>query len=90
VIAADSLLLFLAGVFNPVFSAYRMRETPKELMTRVATAWSVSNKSITPLFIALGGWLATLFGVREALFVAAILCLVSGVFLPWRERRQSA
>ncbi|HET9173483.1 MAG TPA: MFS transporter [Actinospica sp.] len=87
-ISADSALLFLAGVFNPVFSAYRMRETPKELMTRVATAWSVSNKSITPLFIALGGWLATLLGVREAILVAGILCLVSGVFLPWRGRNR--
>ena len=54
VIGAESSILFLAGVFNPVFSTYRMRETPKELMARVATAWSVSNKSITPLFIALG------------------------------------
>lgn len=88
VISAESVLLFLAGVFNPVFSTYRMLETPKELMTRVATAWSVSNKSITPLFIALGGWLATLLGVREALLIAATFCLLSGVFLPWRERRQ--
>jgi len=85
VIGADSVLLFLAGVFNPVFASYRMRETPKELMARVTTAWSVSNKSITPLFIALGGWLATLLGVREALFIAAMICLVSGVFLPWRR-----
>ncbi|HTJ67793.1 MAG TPA: MFS transporter [Actinospica sp.] len=89
VISADSILLFLAGIFNPVFSAYRMRETPKDLMTRVATAWSVSNKSITPLFIALGGWLATLFGVRETLLIAAILCLASGIFLPWRSHRRT-
>lgn len=88
VISADSVLLFLAGIFNPVLSAYRMRETPKELMTRVATAWSVSNKSITPLFIALGGWLATSLGVREALLAAAVLCLLSGAFLPWRGHRQ--
>ena len=71
-----------------MFSTYRMRETPKELMTRVTTAWSVSNKSITPLFIALGGWLPTLSGVREALLIAAILCLLSGAFLPWRDHRQ--
>ena len=86
VVSADSVLLFLAGVFNPVFSAYRMRETPKELMTRVTTAWSVSNKTITPLFIVLGGWLATLLGVREALLIAAILCALSGLFLPGLPR----
>lgn len=88
VISADSMLLFLAGIFNPVFTTYRMRETPKELTARVAAAWSVSNKSITPTFIALGGWLATLLGVREAMIFAGVLCLVSGVFLPWRERSQ--
>ena len=28
------------------------------------------------------------FGVREALFAAALLCLISGAFLPWRGLRQ--
>ncbi|MBR7829399.1 MFS transporter [Actinospica sp. MGRD01-02] len=85
IVGAESLLLFLAGVFNPVMTSYRMRETPADLITRLATAWSASNKSITPLFIALGGWLATLLGVRDALLIAGVICLLSGIFLPWRH-----
>ena len=84
VIAAESVLMLTAGVFNPVFYSYRMRATPDGLMTRVATAWSVSNKTVTPLFIAAGGWLATVFDVRTAVLISGVLCLFSGLFMPWR------
>jgi hypothetical protein len=39
------------------------------------------------LFIVLGGWLATLLGVRVALLIATILCALSGLFLPALPRR---
>lgn len=85
IVAAESLLLLTAGVFNPVFYTFRMRATPDGLMTRVATAWSVSNRTVTPLFIAAGGWLATVFDVRTAILVSGLLCLFSGLFMPWRH-----
>jgi hypothetical protein len=85
VIAAESLLMLTAGIFNPVFYSFRMRATPDGLMTRVATAWSVSNKTVTPLFIAAGGWLATVFDVRTAILISGVLCLLSGLFMPWRD-----
>lgn len=87
VIAAQSLLMLTAGVFNPVFYSFRMRATPDGLMTRVATAWSVSNKTVTPLFIAAGGWLATVFDVRTAILISGVLCLFSGLFMPWRRAK---
>lgn len=62
-----------------------MRATPDGLMTRVATAWSVGNRTVTPLFIAADGWLATVFEVRTAILVSGLLCLFSGLFMPWRH-----
>ena len=87
IIGADSALLLAAGIFNPVFASYRMRATPNDLMTRVTTAWSVSNKTITPLFIVAGGWFASMFGVRETLLISAFVAVCSGAFLPWPALR---
>lgn len=85
IVAAQSLLLLTAGVFNPVFYTFRMRATPDELMARVVTAWSVSNRTVTPLFIAAGGWLATVFDVRTAVLISGVMALFSGLFMPWRN-----
>lgn len=85
IVASQSLLLLTAGVFNPVFYTYRMRATPDELMTRVVTAWSVSNRTVTPLFIAAGGYLATVFDVRTAVLISGIMALFSGAFMPWAD-----
>ncbi|GAA3074135.1 MFS transporter [Streptosporangium carneum] len=80
----EFLLLLCAGVFNPIFSTYRMDHTPDHVMARVGTAWSVSAKSVQPLFIALGGALATAMSARGSLLLAGILCVASAAFLPWR------
>lgn len=85
IVATESALLLTAGVFNPVFYTFRMKATPDELMARVATAWSVSNRTVTPLFIAAGGWLATVFDLRTAILISGVLCLFSGLFMPWRK-----
>ncbi|MEV0396960.1 MFS transporter [Polymorphospora rubra] len=85
ILVSQALLLFTAGVFNPVFATYRMRATPDQLMTRVGTAWSASSKLIQPLCIVVGGGVAALAGVRPALLLAGALCLGAGALLPWRH-----
>ncbi len=84
IIAADFLLLFSAGVFNPTFVTYRMRATQDSHMARVTTAWSISSKTAQPLFILAGGLLAGATSTRFAIACAAILLLGSGLLLPWR------
>ncbi|MEU9449091.1 MFS transporter [Streptomyces sp. NPDC048277] len=89
-VAIDTGLLCVAGVFNPSFVAYRMAVTPDHVMARVVTAWSVSSKTVQPVFMLAGGLLASWTGVRAALLVAGVLCLASAVLLPWDLRTASA
>ncbi|GIG59709.1 MFS transporter [Longispora fulva] len=84
ILAADFCLLFCAGVFNPTFVSYRMAATADDHMSRVQTAWSVSARTVQPVFILAGGALAALTDVRTTLVIAAVLLLASGVLLPWR------
>ncbi|MEU6174822.1 MFS transporter [Streptantibioticus parmotrematis] len=83
VVAADFGLLVVAGIFNPAFGTYRMEATEDGHMTRVTTAWSVSSRATQAAFMAAGGALAGLLGVRGALVVAGGLCVASAGFLPW-------
>jgi hypothetical protein len=85
IIAADTLLLFCAGVFNPTFVTYRMRVTADTHMTRVATAWSISSKTAQPVCIAAGGLLAAATSTRTAIAVAAVAIVASTALLPWRN-----
>ncbi|MBF6129171.1 MFS transporter [Nocardia brasiliensis] len=84
IVGAETMLLFSAGVFNPVFTTFRMRATADQYMSRVGLAWSISARACQPLFIALGGLLASCTSVRIALACAALALLSSAVLLPWR------
>ncbi|WP_325098285.1 MFS transporter [Nocardia gipuzkoensis] len=86
IIAAETLLLLCAGVFNPVFSTYRMSHTADTHMARVGTAWSVSAKCFQPAFIAFGGFIAAVTSVRVAIALAAVGLLTSSLLLPWRQQ----
>ncbi|MET8796163.1 MFS transporter [Nocardia sp. NPDC004568] len=82
-LVAETLLLLCAGVFNPVFAAYRTNHTADDHMVRVGTAWSISAKCVQPAFIALGGVLAAALGVRAAIALAALALPASAAPLPW-------
>lgn len=84
--SVDFCLLLCAGIFNPIFATYRMNSTPDGLMARVGTAWSVSSRTLQPLFITLGGVIAATSTSRWSLLMAGVLCLGSAVLLPWRGR----
>ena len=84
IIVADFLLLFCAGVFNPTFVTHRMRATTDTHMSRVTTAWSISSRTVQPLFIVAGGALAAATSPRFALASAAVVLLTRGLLLPWR------
>ena len=85
-VVATFLLLVAAGVFRPVYSALRMDATDDAHMMRVTTAFTLAARGAGPLFALLAGVLATWIGVRGALMVGGIGLLVSGLFLPRRDR----
>ncbi|WP_327115188.1 MFS transporter [Nocardia sp. NBC_01730] len=85
IMVTETLLLFCAGVFNPVFTTYRMNCTADDHMARVGTAWSSSAKSFQPAFIALGGVIAAATSLRVAIGCAAVTLLASCLLLPWRQ-----
>jgi predicted MFS family arabinose efflux permease len=85
--AAETALLVAAGAFNPSFATYRMEVTEDGFMARVVGSWSISSRCVQPAFMALGGVLAALIGMRGALWVAGGCCLLSAVVLPWRSAK---
>ncbi len=85
--AAETGMLFAAGAFNPSFATYRMNATEDGYMARVFTAWSITSRCVQPLFMALGGVLAAVIGIRGAMWVAGGLCLISAVALPWKAAK---
>ncbi|HWD81904.1 MAG TPA: MFS transporter [Kribbella sp.] len=88
--AAETALLVGAGAFNPSFATYRMEVTEDGFMARVVGSWSISSRCVQPAFMALGGVLATLAGMRGALWVAGICCTLSAVLLPWKVAKPAA
>ncbi len=81
VIAVQFGLVTSCGVFNPIFAAYRLEQTPKALAARTLSSWSVtSNLSIAALTM-LFGVLAYATGVRTALAVAGAAMLATPLLL---------
>lgn len=83
IVTSETLLLFCAGVFNPVFTTSRMNNTDDDHMARVGTAWSVGAKCCQPLFIALGGVAAAVTSPRVVIGGAAVVLVASSLLLPW-------
>ncbi|UGT62017.1 MFS transporter [Nocardia asteroides] len=90
VLAAESALLFCAGVFNPVFAVVRMNGTDDDHLARVGTAWSISAKTVQPVFIVAGAALAAATSTRTAIGAAALVLLAGALFLPWRHAGEVA
>jgi MFS family permease len=84
---AETCLLVAAGAFNPSFATYRMEVTEDGFMARVVGSWSISSRCVQPAFMALGGVLAALIGLRGALWAAGVFCLLSAVVLPWQSAK---
>ncbi|TWD80515.1 putative MFS family arabinose efflux permease [Kribbella amoyensis] len=84
ILVAQTGMLVAAGAFNPSFATYRMEQTEDGHLARVLASWSITSRSVQPAFMALGGALAGLIGMRGALLVAGCCCLLSVCALPWR------
>lgn len=86
VIALQFGIVTCVGIFNPVFAAYRLEQTPADRVARVLSAWSVSSNAVIAALTAAWGLLAALTGVRVTIAIAGLLMLATPLLLPRRPR----
>ncbi|MFL6073779.1 MAG: MFS transporter [Mycobacteriales bacterium] len=84
VMAVEFGLIACCGVFNPVYSTYRLDRTATDRVARVLSAWSVSNNATTAALTALWGLLASVTTPRTAIAIAGLLLLATPLLLPRR------
>ncbi|MGD0560202.1 MAG: MFS transporter [Streptosporangiaceae bacterium] len=89
VIVIELGLIISLSVFNPPFATYRLEQTPKDRVSRVLSAWSITSNLTIALLTVAWGVLAEVAGPRVALGVAGALMLCTPVLLP-RDRDPEA
>lgn len=85
VMAVEMGMITCIGVFNPVFTTYRLERTDDGTTARVLTAWTITTRTAIATATALWGVLAGLTSARTAIAAAGILLLATSVLLPWRR-----
>ncbi|MEU1290902.1 MFS transporter [Streptomyces sp. NPDC005840] len=78
-------LITCSGVFNPVYSAYRLERTARDRIARTLSAWTVTSRTAVAAATALWGLLAGVAGPRTAIAVAGALLLATPLLLPRGE-----
>ncbi|WP_037606198.1 MFS transporter [Streptacidiphilus rugosus] len=82
VMAVELAIIVNMSLYTPVLATYRLERTPRHLLARTLSAWSVGTQASIAVCTALGGLLADATGPRTALAVAGLLILVSPLLLP--------
>jgi len=85
VIAVELAIIFCMSLYSPVLATYRLEQTPKDLLARTLSAWSIGQQASIAVFTALAGLLAGVTSAHTALMVAGLLILASPLLLPRRE-----
>lgn len=75
-------LLVCIGIFNPVSATERLRRTDTGHVARVLAAWTVTGNLVVAALTAAWGGLATVIGLRPAIFAAGALLLLTPLLLP--------
>ncbi|MGQ4487267.1 MFS transporter [Streptomyces sp. SAS_281] len=86
VMAVELAIIVNMSLYGPVLSTYRLEHTPKHLVARTLTAWSIGQQASIAVLTALAGLLADATGPRTALAVAGVLVLGTPFLLPGRRR----
>ncbi|MFI7124828.1 MFS transporter [Nonomuraea sp. NPDC050153] len=81
-------VLFFSGLANSTMTTYRQLGTPDHLLARVSTLWIFATNVTQPVFIAVGGLVASTLGTRAGLFLVAACMFGSALLLPRRERTE--
>jgi MFS family permease len=85
VMAVELAIIISMSLYSPVLATYRLEHTPKHLIARTLSAWSIGQQASIAIFSALGGLLADATSTRTALMVAGLLILASPLLLPRRQ-----
>ncbi|MEY2458009.1 MAG: hypothetical protein QOK06_3170, partial [Acidimicrobiaceae bacterium] len=85
VIAVELAIIINMSLYTPVLATYRLEHTPKHLVARTLSAWSIGQQASIAIFTALGGLLADITDPRTAITVAGLLILASPLLLPRRD-----
>ncbi|MFE9429243.1 MFS transporter [Kitasatospora sp. NPDC006697] len=82
VMAVELAIIVNMSLYSPVLATYRLERTPKHLVARTLSAWSIGSQAAIAVCTALGGLLADVTGPRTTLVVAGVLILASPLLLP--------
>ncbi|MFD8454465.1 MFS transporter [Streptomyces coelicoflavus] len=86
VIAVELAIIVNMSLYSPVLATYRLEHTPKHLVARTLTAWSIGQQASIAVLTALAGLLADITSPRTALSVAGLLILATPLLLPRQEQ----
>jgi MFS family permease len=86
VITVELAIIVNMSLYNPVLATYRLQHTPRELIARTLSAWSIGQQASIAIFTAAAGVLAEATSPRTALAVAGVLILSTPMLLPRHER----
>ncbi|MFE4795889.1 MFS transporter [Streptomyces sp. NPDC056708] len=86
VIAVELAIIVNMSLYTPVLATYRLEHTPKHLVARTLSAWSIGQQASIAVLTALGGLLADVTSPRTALVVAGLLILTTPLLLPRHDQ----
>ncbi|MFF7211827.1 MFS transporter [Streptomyces sp. NPDC008238] len=86
VMAVELAIIINMSLYSPVLATYRLEHTPRHLVARTLSAWSIGQQASIAVLTALAGLLAAATGPRTALTVAGLLILATPLLLPRHEQ----
>ncbi|WP_225839991.1 MFS transporter [Streptomyces sp. NK08204] len=86
VMAVELAIIINMSLYTPVLATYRLERTPKQLVARTLSAWSIGQQTSIAVLTALCGLLADVTSPRTALTVAGLLILATPLLLPPRDQ----
>jgi MFS family permease len=86
VMAVELAIIINMSLYSPVLATYRLEHTPKHLVARTLSAWSIGQQASIAVLTALAGLLADVTTPRTALTVAGLLILTTPLLLPRQDQ----
>ncbi|MFE5085988.1 MFS transporter [Streptomyces mirabilis] len=84
VMAVELAIIINMSLYSPVLD--RLEHTPKHLVARTLSAWSIGQQASIAVLTALAGLLADVTSPRTALTVAGLLILTTPLLLPRQDQ----
>ncbi|NUS75812.1 MAG: MFS transporter [Streptomyces sp.] len=85
VMAVELAIIVNMSLYGPVLATYRLEHTPKHLVARTLSAWSIGQQASIAVLTALTGLLADASSPRTALTAAGLLILTTPLLLPRQD-----